>query len=95
MKRKSVLLFVFAGWLAIGLHGKLLPAPAAPSPLRGSSGAHIQLAILLDTSGSMDGLLDQAKSRLWKIVNELATARKNGRGPHHRDLRCGTGRILI
>ena len=29
----------------------------------------------------MDGLIDQAKSRLWKIVNELATARKNGRAP--------------
>ena len=26
----------------------------------------------------MDGLIDQARSRLWKIVNELATARKNG-----------------
>jgi len=41
----------------------------------------IQLAILLDTSGSMDGLIDQARSRLWKIVNELATAKKNGQIP--------------
>ena len=37
----------------------------------------IQLALLLDTSNSMDGLIDQAKSQLWKIVNELATTRKN------------------
>ncbi len=35
----------------------------------------IQLAILLDTSNSMDGLIDQAKSQLWKIVNELAAAK--------------------
>jgi hypothetical protein len=42
----------------------------------------IQMAILLDTSGSMDGLIDQARSRIWKIVNELATAKKNGRVPH-------------
>jgi len=35
----------------------------------------IQLAILLDTSGSMEGLIEQTKSQLWKIVNELATAR--------------------
>lgn len=35
----------------------------------------IQLAILLDTSGSMEGLIEQAKSQLWNIVNELATAR--------------------
>lgn len=38
----------------------------------------IQLAILLDTSNSMDGLIDQAKSQLWNIVNEVADARKNG-----------------
>ncbi len=38
----------------------------------------IQLALLLDTSNSMDGLIDQAKSQLWKIVNELATTKKNG-----------------
>jgi len=43
--------------------------------------ARIQLAILLDTSGSMDGLIDQARSRIWKIVNELAAAKKNGRSP--------------
>lgn len=36
---------------------------------------NIQLAILLDTSNSMDGLIDQAKSQLWKIVNELAAAK--------------------
>ena len=37
----------------------------------------IQLALLLDTSNSMDGLIDQAKSQLWKIVNELAITKKN------------------
>ncbi|MDY0084122.1 MAG: VWA domain-containing protein, partial [Ignavibacteriaceae bacterium] len=40
----------------------------------------IQLAILLDTSSSMDGLIDQARSQLWKIVNELASSKKNGKG---------------
>ncbi len=39
----------------------------------------IQLALLLDTSNSMDGLIDQAKSQLWKIVNELATTKKDGK----------------
>lgn len=38
----------------------------------------VQLALLLDTSGSMDGLIEQAKSQLWKIVNELAKTKKNG-----------------
>lgn len=35
----------------------------------------IMLALLLDTSNSMDGLIDQAKSQLWRIVNELAAAK--------------------
>ncbi|MCA9072414.1 MAG: VWA domain-containing protein, partial [Planctomycetaceae bacterium] len=42
---------------------------------------HIQLAILLDTSNSMDGLINQARTQLWKIVNELATAKRNGQVP--------------
>jgi len=39
----------------------------------------IMMALLLDTSNSMDGLIDQAKSQLWKIVNEVAAA-KSGDG---------------
>ncbi|MCA9000882.1 MAG: VWA domain-containing protein [Planctomycetes bacterium] len=36
-------------------------------------GAHaIDLAICLDTSGSMDGLIDSAKQTLWAIVNDMA-----------------------
>ncbi|MEM9821411.1 MAG: VWA domain-containing protein, partial [Bacteroidota bacterium] len=41
----------------------------------------IQLALLLDTSNSMDGLIEQAKSQLWKMVNELAESTKDGRTP--------------
>lgn len=37
----------------------------------------IQVALLLDTSNSMDGLIDQAKSQIWKMVNKLAAAKKN------------------
>lgn len=42
----------------------------------------IQVALLLDTSGSMDGLIEQAKSQLWKMVNELATSKKEGQVPN-------------
>jgi len=41
----------------------------------------IQIAIILDTSNSMDGLIEQAKAQLWKIVNQMALARKNGQIP--------------
>jgi len=36
----------------------------------------IQVAILLDTSGSMDGLINQVKSKIWDIINELSKANK-------------------
>lgn len=45
------------------------PALDAPAPEH-FDGPVIQLALLLDTSNSMDGLIDQARSRLWQIVNE-------------------------
>src|SRR6218665_3760730 len=41
----------------------------------------IQVALLLDTSNSMDGLIDQAKSRLWNIVNTLTTLKYEGKNP--------------
>lgn len=41
----------------------------------------IQMAILLDTSNSMDGLIDQARNQLWQVVNEFAGSKKNGMSP--------------
>ncbi len=41
----------------------------------------IQVALLLDTSGSMEGLIEQAKSQLWQILNNLSQAERNGAGP--------------
>ena len=63
------LLFLLAG---------IVSSPAAEErPL-------IQMAILLDTSGSMSGLIDQAKTQLWKIVNELIMTSKEGKKPDLR-----------
>jgi len=41
----------------------------------------IQLAIILDTSNSMDGLIDQTRNQLWQVVNQFSTARQNGISP--------------
>ncbi len=41
----------------------------------------IQLAILLDTSNSMDGLINQTRNQLWQVVNEFSTAKKDGVTP--------------
>lgn len=60
----------------IGLFILFIAAKPAPE-----GDPKIQVALLLDTSGSMDGLLEQAKSQLWKLVNELATSKRNGKVP--------------
>ena len=51
-------------------------AIAQPSP------RSVQVAILFDTSNSMDGLIDQAKSRIWNIVNEVGSLTYNGMTPN-------------
>jgi hypothetical protein len=48
--------------------------PAAAKPV-------VQIAVLLDTSNSMDGLIEQAKSQLWRIVNEFTICKRNGMRP--------------
>ncbi|WP_347373901.1 vWA domain-containing protein [Aequorivita sp. Q41] len=42
---------------------------------------YIKVALLLDTSNSMDGLIDQAKAQLWEIVNELSYAKYHNNRP--------------
>lgn len=41
----------------------------------------IKVALLLDTSNSMDGLINQAKTQLWEIVNELSNAKCENQHP--------------
>ncbi len=60
-------------WLAASVT-QAAPPKAAARPL-------VQIAILLDTSGSMSGLIEQAKGQLWRIVNEFINARQHGRRP--------------
>jgi len=40
-----------------------------------------KVALLLDTSSSMDGLINQAKAQLWEIINELSHAKCDGKTP--------------
>jgi hypothetical protein len=41
----------------------------------------IQVAILLDVSGSMDGLIEQAKTQLWNMVSTMGKAKCNAGVP--------------
>ena len=47
-----------------------------------SKTTEIKVALLLDTSNSMDGLIDQAKAQLWQIVNELSYAKCEEKNPN-------------
>lgn len=49
-------------------------------PIQGQR-ASVDVAIFLDTSNSMDGLIQQAKSQLWNIVTEFSKAEKQGKTP--------------
>ncbi len=71
---------MLVGGLAIGGgpiandEGALPPALDAPAPVE-TTGGVVQVALLLDTSNSMDGLIDQARAQLWAVVNDFALAR--------------------
>jgi len=86
---ETVLLASTAALLAavawpIATRGDAAPPPAVASVAPPAAVAHapkIQLALLLDTSSSMDGLLDQARSQLWAVVNALDSATFQGAAP--------------
>src|SRR6516165_1078162 len=67
-------------WLTL-VSAAVLPARSQAGESERSPRPTVQIAILLDTSNSMDGLIGQAKTQLWNVVNEFVLARKNGRAP--------------
>lgn len=69
----KVLTFMLMLLFTTNCNEALEAQPLAPPPP--DQAKNIKIALLLDTSNSMDGLIDQAKSQLWNIVNELATAK--------------------
>jgi hypothetical protein len=46
------------------------PAPV-PEPVRDTATDTVQIALILDTSSSMDGLINQARSHLWTMVDQM------------------------
>ncbi len=70
---KSSLIMFICFLISFTLFGDVAKSNSNPTS------SNIQLAILLDTSNSMDGLIDQAKTQLWKIVNEMSRSKCNGK----------------
>jgi hypothetical protein len=49
--------------------------PQKPPQQQSSGTRHVDLVIALDTSSSMDGLIDSARQKLWDVVNLLGKAK--------------------
>lgn len=84
MKTKHIIPIIALAGITTALTGIAAKETAAtvtdPSPVSRKK-PRVQIALLLDTSNSMDGLISQAKTQLWKIVNEFADARQDGHAP--------------
>ena len=81
MKQKTILpitalvlfaAFVFSSFISPSSFQNKTNKPVQPK---------IQVAILLDVSGSMDGLIEQAKAQLWNMVSVMGKAKCNGIAP--------------
>lgn len=61
------------GWTAAVLASVLAAAPAAAArPEAAPERPIVEVVFVLDTTGSMGGLLEGAKQRVWAIANEIA-----------------------
>jgi hypothetical protein len=52
------------------------PERAEPLRAREPEPAHIEVAFVLDTTGSMSGLIEGAKRKIWSIANRLVSAQQ-------------------
>jgi hypothetical protein len=55
-----------------------VPLQSSGKTVLKNSNPKIQVAILLDVSGSMDGLIEQAKAQLWNMVSTMGKAKCDG-----------------
>ncbi len=62
-----------AAWHTPAAASKEVPTIAVSSaePVRDTVQDTVQIALLLDTSSSMDGLINQARSHLWNMVDQM------------------------
>ena len=68
------LLVALLGLTAWGAHaGNRARAIAPVPPLQPQAAPRVEVAFVLDTTGSMSGLIDGAKRKIWSIANQLAS----------------------
>ena len=74
-RAREAVLFATAAVIAIAIAIAVTTlSPARATAATYESDVSIDVAIALDVSGSMRGLIDAARLKLWEIVNDLSTA---------------------
>jgi len=76
------------GWCGTGLPEQPVPTiepahVAQPQPAQPVASPRVEVGFVLDTTGSMGGLIDGAKQTIWSIANAIAT------GEPHPDISMG------
>src|SRR5712692_1545194 len=66
--RRAVLLAAAGAVLGLSLPAGAAPAPAAKKP-------QVEVVFCLDTTGSMGGLIEAAKQKIWAISNQIASGK--------------------
>lgn len=79
VKPAAVVLFMFAAFFLSAFTSRRIQDTR--SSISKKAVPKIQVAILLDVSGSMDGLIEQAKAQLWNMVSTMGKAKCDGQSP--------------
>lgn len=79
IKTTAVSLFLLTAFMVLSFTN--IDYSTAKTAVAKNTNAKIQVAILLDVSGSMDGLIEQAKAQLWNMVSVMGRAQCNGIAP--------------
>src|SRR5581483_6091320 len=66
--RRAAVLTIFGVALGVTLPAQAAPAPVAKKP-------KIEVVFCLDTTGSMGGLIEAAKQKIWAICNQIANGK--------------------
>ena len=78
MNRRIMPILLAAGLalpaLAQGIAHPEAIEPPAKAPAQNSE-ARLDVVFVLDTTGSMGGLIEGAKRKIWSIANQMATAK--------------------
>src|SRR5437868_11792584 len=72
LKIAAAAVFIFSSFVLLSTNHE---NKIVKKPIASNTNSKIQVAILLDVSNSMDGLIDQAKAQLWNMVSVMGKAK--------------------